>query len=91
VETHPLCTPTPAHPVHTLGHATCTITYRTPQLSQKKSALQFKTLDSTLRTQAPDGTDTVATHRCHDIDKLVPTLLGVSKVGGGCCVRVVVG
>lgn len=55
------------------------------QLLQKKTTMQFKTLDSTLQTiDANTGRKEATTYRCADIDKMVPSLMGVSKVWGGC-------
>ena len=52
-----------------------------PQLTQKKSALQFKTLDSVLQTYNRDtGAKQAITYRCADMDRMVPSLMGVSKV-----------
>ena len=52
------------------------------QLTQKKTKLEFKTLDCTMSTpNAETGQKTAVTYRCADIDKMVPSLMGVSKVG----------
>ncbi len=51
------------------------------QLTQKKTKLEFKTLDCTMSTpNAETGQKTAVTYRCADIDKMVPSLMGVSKV-----------
>ena len=51
------------------------------QLTQKKAALQFKTLDQTLQTFNRDtGQKQALSYRCADIDRIVPSLMGVSKV-----------
>ena len=50
------------------------------QLVQKKTALQFKTVDQTLQTHDKDGAKQALSYRCADIDKLIPNLMGVSKV-----------
>ena len=51
------------------------------QLSQKKTALQFKALDQTLQTFNKDtGQKVAVSYRCADLDRIVPTLMGVSKV-----------
>ncbi|KIZ02464.1 DNA repair protein RAD50 [Monoraphidium neglectum] len=53
---------------------------RSFQLSQKKAALQFKTLDSVLQTYNKDtGSKQAITYRCADMDRMVPSLMGVSK------------
>lgn len=63
------------------------VVVRSFQLSQKKAALQFKTLDSILQTiNAETGEKQAVTYRCVDIDKMVPSLMGVSKVRGAACV-----
>lgn len=51
------------------------------QLTEKKTTRQFKTLDSVLQTIDPvTGEKQAVTYRCVDIDKMVPSLMGVSKV-----------
>lgn len=51
------------------------------QLTQKKTALQFKTLDQTLQTfNKETGQKQALSYRCADIDRIVPSLMGVSKV-----------
>lgn len=56
------------------------VVLRSFQLTQKKTTMQFKTLDSTLQTINRDtGQKQALTYRCADIDKLVPSLMGVSK------------
>ena len=53
------------------------------QLTQKKTALQFKTVDQTLQTYNKDTFEKQAlSYRCSDIDRLVPQAMGVSKVRG---------
>lgn len=53
-----------------------------PQLSQKKAALQFKTLDSVMQTyNKTTGAKEAITYRCADMDRMVPHMMGVSKVG----------
>ncbi|DBB04466.1 hypothetical protein WJX77_008210 [Trebouxia sp. C0004] len=56
------------------------VVIRTFQLTQKKNALQFKTLDQTLQTFNRDtGQKQALSYRCADIDRIVPSLMGVSK------------
>ena len=50
------------------------------QLTQKKTALQFKALDQTLQTHDQNGVKQALSYRCADIDRIVPGLMGVSKV-----------
>jgi DNA repair protein RAD50 len=59
------------------------VVLRSFQLTQKKNtSLQFKSLDSTLQTINKVTNEREATtYRCADIDKMVPQLMGVSKVG----------
>ena len=56
------------------------------QLTQKKTALQFKALDQTLQTHDKDGVKQALSYRCADIDRIVPGLMGVSKVSLLTCV-----
>ncbi|KAL3148389.1 DNA repair protein rad50 [Trebouxia sp. C0009 RCD-2024] len=56
------------------------VVIRTFQLTQKKTALQFKTLDQTLQTfNRETGQKQALSYRCADIDRIVPSLMGVSK------------
>ena len=51
------------------------------QLTQKKTTLQFKALDQTLQTVNRESNQKEAlTYRCADMDRIVPSLMGVSKV-----------
>ena len=51
------------------------------QLTQKKTTLQFKALDQTLQTvNRESGQKEALTYRCADMDRIVPSLMGVSKV-----------
>jgi hypothetical protein len=55
---------------------------RSVQLSQKKSSLQFKAIDQVLQTFNKETNEKQAvSYRCADIDKMVPHIMGVSKVG----------
>eukprot|EP00201_Polytomella_parva_P021146 CAMPEP_0175040744 /NCGR_PEP_ID=MMETSP0052_2-20121109/1456_1 /TAXON_ID=51329 ORGANISM="Polytomella parva, Strain SAG 63-3" /NCGR_SAMPLE_ID=MMETSP0052_2 /ASSEMBLY_ACC=CAM_ASM_000194 /LENGTH=398 /DNA_ID=CAMNT_0016303035 /DNA_START=92 /DNA_END=1285 /DNA_ORIENTATION=- len=50
------------------------------QLTQKKSQLQFKSLDATLLTaDKSSGTQHAVSRKCADIDRAVPAMMGVSK------------
>jgi DNA repair protein RAD50 len=50
------------------------------KLTQQKSKKQFQALDGTLKMRDPKtDQDVVQNHRCSDLDKLVPELLGVSS------------
>ncbi|KAG1658953.1 hypothetical protein FOA52_010050 [Chlamydomonas sp. UWO 241] len=56
------------------------VVMRSFQLTQKKATMTFKTLDSTVQTTNRDtGEKQAITYRCADIDKMVPSLMGVSK------------
>ena len=62
-----------------MGQSLCYVVYL--QLTQKKTALQFKTLDQTLQTfNKETGQKQALSYRCADIDRIVPSLMGVSKV-----------
>ncbi|EFJ41705.1 hypothetical protein VOLCADRAFT_32846, partial [Volvox carteri f. nagariensis] len=53
---------------------------RSFQLTQKKTALQFKSLDAVLSCRNRNtGQRESVTYRCADLDRMVPTLMGVSK------------
>lgn len=61
---------------HTYNAITCCL-----QSVQKKATLQFKSLDATLQTYNKDTHQKEAvTYRCADINAMVPSLMGVSKV-----------
>ena len=51
------------------------------QLIQKKLQLQYKALDQVLQTHNKDtGQKEAISYRCGDMDRIVPNLMGVSKV-----------
>ena len=51
------------------------------QLTQKKLQLQYKTLDQILQTHnKATGQKEAISYRCADMDRVVPNLMGVSKV-----------
>ncbi|CAD7702268.1 unnamed protein product [Ostreobium quekettii] len=53
---------------------------RSFQLTQKKSSMQYKALDQVLQTfNKETGQKQALTYRCADIDRTVPSLMGVSK------------
>ena len=54
------------------------VVIRSFKLTQKRTKLEFKAMDSVLKT-AKDGEQSSISHRCSDMDKLVPDFLGVSK------------
>lgn len=52
------------------------------QLTQKKTSLQFKALDQIVQTLNKTTNEREAlSYRCQEMDKTVPQLFGVSKVG----------
>lgn len=48
------------------------------QLSQKQAKREFKGMEAVLSTKDEDGRETSVSHKCADIEKLVPQLMGVS-------------
>jgi DNA repair exonuclease SbcCD ATPase subunit len=48
------------------------------QLSQKKAKREFKGMEAVLQTRDADGRESSVSHRCADMEKLVPQLMGVS-------------
>lgn len=55
------------------------VTIRSMEVQQKKTTMTFKQLDGVLRCQAEDGSRQSLTHKCTELDKQIPTYLGVSK------------
>ena len=60
--------------------STKTLVLHGAQLTQKKTALQFKALDQTLQTHDKDGVKQALSYRCADIGRVVPGLMGGCKV-----------
>lgn len=53
------------------------------QLTQKKQKMEYKALDQVLQTFNKQTREKEAiTYRCGDMDRIVPSLMGVSKVNG---------
>lgn len=51
------------------------------QLCQKVTNMQFKAIDQTLKRVDPKTNESqVITHTCADMDKIVPSMMGVSRV-----------
>lgn len=51
------------------------------QLAQKKTGVQFKALDQTLQMHNREtGAKQALSYRCQDMDRIIPSLMGVSKV-----------
>jgi DNA repair protein RAD50 len=55
-----------------------TVCIRSMQLSKKKTKLEFKALDGCIRTVNDQGQQVSTSHKCSELDKHVPELLGVS-------------
>lgn len=56
------------------------VVIRSMELTQKKTTLSFKQLDGALRTLNPETGKIVSlSHKCTELDKQLPQLLGVSK------------
>ena len=55
------------------------VVVRSMQLTQKKTTATFKQLDGVIRATKPDGSKTSYTHKCGELDKTVPIMIGVSR------------
>ena len=56
------------------------VVVRSMEVTQKKSTATFKQLDGALRTHdTSTGQRVTLSHKCSELDKQIPTLLGVSK------------
>ena len=55
------------------------VVVRSMQLTQKKTTATFKQLDGVIRATKPDGSKTSYTHKCGELDKTVPMMIGVSR------------
>lgn len=51
---------------------------RALSLSKKRTRMEFRQLDGVIQTYNEDGTKVSLSHKCSDLDKHVPDLLGVS-------------
>jgi DNA repair protein RAD50 len=49
------------------------------EVSQKKATMTFKTLDGVIRTTDETGKQVSQAHTCSELDRVIPTMLGVSK------------
>jgi DNA repair protein RAD50 len=49
------------------------------EVTQKKTTMSFKALDGILRTRDEDGNRQALSHKCGELDRQIPQLLGVSK------------
>ncbi len=52
---------------------------RSMELTQKKTTMSFKNLDGVISTHDEQGNRQTLSHKCSDMDKQIPQLLGVSK------------
>ena len=52
---------------------------RSMELTQKKKTISFKQLDGALRMMDEDGKRISLSHKCTELDKQIPTLMGMSK------------
>jgi DNA repair protein RAD50 len=59
------------------GHSMVAV--RAMELDQKKTKMTFKQLDGALRTVDKDGNRQALSHKCSELDKQIPLMLGVSK------------
>ncbi|KAL7521947.1 hypothetical protein ACHAWX_006642 [Stephanocyclus meneghinianus] len=56
------------------------VVIRSMEVTQKKSTASFKALDGIIRTQDPNTGERVSlSHKCTELDKQIPALMGVSK------------
>ena len=56
------------------------VVVRSMELTQKKSTMTFKALDGILRTSDPKTGERISmSHKCTELDRQIPLLLGVSK------------
>ena len=68
------------------------VVVRSMQLTQKKTTATFKQLDGVIRATKPDGSKTSYTHKCGELDKTVPIMIGAisaSHVGAFTSIRLV--
>jgi DNA repair protein RAD50 len=56
------------------------VVIRSMEVTQKKTTLSFKALDGILRTTHPETGERISmSHKCTELDRQIPTMLGVSK------------
>ena len=56
------------------------VVIRSMEVTQKKSTASFKALDGIIRTQDPNTGERVSlSHKCTELDRQIPALMGVSK------------
>ncbi len=49
------------------------------QVTQKKVNLTFKSIEGVVRSVDDDGQEVAMSHKCADMKKLIPELMGVSR------------
>ena len=59
------------------------VVVRSMQLTQKKTTATFKQLDGVIRATKPDGSKTSYTHKCGELDKTVPIMIGAISASRG--------
>ena len=55
------------------------VVIRSMEVTQKKSTLTFKALDGVIRSTAANGDKISLSHKCTEMDKQIPDLIGVSS------------
>ena len=55
------------------------VVVRSYQLAQKKAALQYKAMDQTIQTYDQARIKSATSHRCAEMDRIVPEMIGASK------------
>lgn len=55
------------------------VVVKSMEVVQKKTTMSFKQLDGTLRATDKHGNRTAISHKCSELDRQIPILLGVSK------------
>lgn len=55
------------------------VVVRSMELTQKKTTLSFKQLDGTVRLTDDNGVRQSMSHKCSELDRQIPMMLGVSK------------
>ena len=54
------------------------VVIRSMEVTQKKSMMSFKALDGVIRSTGPTGEKVTLSHKCTELDKQIPDLIGVS-------------
>ena len=55
------------------------VVIRSMEVTQKKSSMTFKALDGVIRSTDENGTKVSLSHKCTELDKQLPLLIGVSS------------